>query len=62
MLLVLEGSSHDTSNDVIQVFAPRYHFLALASAWQLRNASEVVRAASLICAQRSCQALPGLPR
>ena len=27
VLLVLEGSSHDTSNDVIQIFAPRYRWL-----------------------------------
>ena len=27
VLLVLEGSSHDTSNDVIQVFATRYRWL-----------------------------------
>ena len=27
MLLVLENSTHDTSNDVVQLFGPRLHWL-----------------------------------
>lgn len=50
MLLVLEKSTHDTSNDVVQLFGPRLHWLL----------DKVSPSSPTIMNLSHCQSVPGI--